>query len=164
MDWDTLIGDEIDEEHTLLLWLIKAYIFADRFLIPDFRHAINVAIVDEVPGAMGTVYEVVDSMKLAFDKIAADSPILQLLVNQCCLEWAFEDYDYYPTTLLSKLPAAFNSRVIIRMWELRRWASAASEHDKACYLERHVECLDEREACGKLHAEYWAEEEYARLC
>lgn len=88
---------------------IKAIVFADRFLVPGFRKAVKIDLVDRT-----CVYEsncCYPGIIYAFEHLRSDDPLLDFLVDVQC---AFLDAERDKAYLRSELPNEFLIRVMLR--------------------------------------------------
>ncbi|KAH6239876.1 hypothetical protein HBI15_034300 [Parastagonospora nodorum] len=131
----------------LMSELVKAYVFGDRFLAPEFCRAVNNASVKHTP--LGSSFFDEDgcfSIDYAFKNIRPSSVLLQHLVDMYCTVWR-EDADVFDESAFDKLPNSFIRRVIQRLKN--------DDHrpkKKCCYLEHASE--QEKENCLALHINY----------
>ena len=134
--------------------LVRAYVFGDRFLAPEFRRAVNNASVKHTPRGASFFYE--DgcfSVAYAFENIQPSSVLLQHLVDMYCTAWNEDIDDFNPQTF-DDLPNSFIRRVIQR---LKCYCRHTEE--KRCYLEHASE--QEKKKCLALHIEYDEDDEIA---
>ncbi|KAF2833981.1 hypothetical protein CC86DRAFT_390060 [Ophiobolus disseminans] len=123
--------------------MIKAYAFADRFLIPSFQRAINETIVDYIqscPISM-EICDIPDLVKEAYKSIPSDRPMIQCLVDCHCSHWRNCCAEFRS---ISGLPYAFE-----------QYTGRSKERLSRCYYE-HADDV-EATTCGKLHIRYDAE-------
>ncbi|CAO2658682.1 Nn.00g064050.m01.CDS01 [Neocucurbitaria sp. VM-36] len=138
---------------------LKAYAFADRFLVPEFRRAVNNSLVDDIQEWkwMIPLSEMSGLAQEAFANIPSDRPILQFLVDKAGFG-AAECYEAFGGSM-DDLPRAFLQRLIRRLdEELRRERAHENESKSRCYYEHASK--KEQEACRDLHMEYDEEKDF----
>lgn len=127
--------------------LVKAYVFGDSFLAPEFRRAVNNASVKHTPLGISVFDELgcllVDS---AFKNIKPSSVLLQHLVDMYSTAWD-EDKDEFAASTFDKLPNSFIRRVIKRLKD-----ADDGTGKRRCYLEHASE--QETKNCLALHLTY----------
>lgn len=147
-----------DMIYELLYACIKAYIFADGFLTPDFGCLVNDRAVeamseDDFANAHARVI-----FCHAFANIPANRVTLQAIVEHYV---SVGDIEAFSLTALSKLPCEMRRRVLLRFREFR----TTKEHKKVnmrekaerCYLEHSTD--EEKEYCYKSHMRYDTDED-----
>ena len=146
--WRRFIGEDVDDVESR----IKAYVFADRFLAPEFRRTINNNVVVDIEfcSIFPEVSEILAMARIAFSSIPSNRPLLQLLVDQHCTFW--KNCCEEPSRL-TDFPPAFLARVTRRLCELLEdQCCRQSSSGERCYFEHADEA--EIAACGKLHMQY----------
>jgi hypothetical protein len=150
------INDDAGDRNLLK---IKAYVFADRYLCPEFRRIVNNSFVDDL---------VNDTCILEFDEllphtweahtsITSDRPILQFLVDFHCKRWkqCCEGND----STASELPHAFVIRTMRKLHEqLIRQKQSFPKKLKRCYYEHAL--YHEKKACLSDHMKYNKEKDF----
>jgi hypothetical protein len=132
--------------------LLRGYIFADRFMVTNFRRAMNNTLVDylENVNRLHTVFIIPE----AYANIPADRPILELLVDIYC-QWDLSG----PRRRLERihqLPHAFLVRAFRRMNEIHFYGGKTYSNSR-CYQEHASK--EEKTACSKVHMRYCSETE-----
>jgi hypothetical protein len=110
-------ADLVDPESTSLSSsIIEAYIFADKYLVPDMQKF----VMDVAVSYSSTRVPWYAEVTLAFNNLPANSPLLQLLVDMQCEQFNLEDADKEePPDAISNLPPEFLYRVLMRTQELQ---------------------------------------------
>ncbi|KAH4616360.1 hypothetical protein HBH55_208580 [Parastagonospora nodorum] len=146
--WEDILARE--RQTNFEIAMIRAYAFADRFLIPTFRRAINKTIVEYFKcGDPALVCNIPDLATEAFSKIPADRPILQFLVDEYCYWWTVGCETSDPPINLKEAPPAFLARSVRSYRTLLEYSRAGNGVNQCCYYEHTDE--QEASACGKLH-------------
>lgn len=149
------------------LLAIKAYVFADRFIVSTFRRTLSARATTPILDALKDVRQIIFEetsplVNYAFTHVPADRPLLQFLVDDFCCRWQ-EDLDLAEEMdLLKELHSAFLLRV---MRVTRRFSEILRERGEAktkcCYLEH---ASDKKEKAFKAqHMVYNEEREYGYL-
>ncbi|KAI8934198.1 hypothetical protein NX059_008947 [Plenodomus lindquistii] len=117
--------------------LIQAYIFADRFVVPEFAKAVSRTLFNSCTKDVVSVKTLI----IAFKKLPSESPILRLLVDTHWLKWysANDDEDYGE----EEVPAEFYHRLARRFADPRD--EEMEELNYADYEEPEVECQESKE-------------------
>jgi hypothetical protein len=116
----------LGEHHCFLLWMLKAYVLADRLLAPRFRRATNNVFVSWLQGGYDNS-GLLENAIFAFDNISPERPILQLIADTHCRDRS--DHEDTPVELEDRLPYAF------LMWVLKDGVYTNVDYDSRCYLE-----------------------------
>ncbi|KAF1849865.1 uncharacterized protein K460DRAFT_411672 [Cucurbitaria berberidis CBS 394.84] len=138
---------------------LKSYAFAERFLVPEFRKAVNENLVDDISkeGYYIEVHQMLELVQEAFTTIPLDRPILQLLVDVHCSLWTQCCED--DTISVNKLPRAFLVRAMRTLHEELRWERESADEKKVyCYYEHASD--EEQKACPNQHMKYDAERDF----
>jgi hypothetical protein len=145
------LEDKFYSADAIFVVLIKAYVFADRFLAIHFRQevseAFHVHITDHAFN--GTTQLLV--VKHAFAHVPPERPILQLMVDDHCHCW-HEDWDS-PDDIQAqqKMPRSFSMRVTRRLSELYQSSSLEVKKER-CYVDHAL--AQEKESCKLAHMVY----------
>jgi hypothetical protein len=127
--------------------LVKAYVFGDRFLAPEFRRGVNNASVKHIPLGRSFFDEAgCFSVDYAFENIRPSSILLQHLVDMYCTVWNACD-DEFDATTFDNLPNRFLRRVMKRLKD-----AGHGTGKRRCYLEHASE--QETKNCLALHMTY----------
>jgi hypothetical protein len=130
---------------------VKAYVFADRFVCPEFRRIVNKNFVNDMVYHIFVfdVENLLPCVQEAYASIPPDQPILQLLVDLNCDTW-MQCCEEGP---VSEFPHAFVVRAMRRLHEkLVRKTENCPEELAHCYYEHASN--DEKAACLSAHMEY----------
>jgi hypothetical protein len=132
---------------------MKAYIFADRFLVPGLRCAIHNYIADElIQGGKPPSYEMV---VYAFDNLPAKSKMLALVVKLYCVFSKPSDDSKAEIRRRSELPWEFLLRVMLCYGKMKDGLDLVVTDVNSCHEHLTVE---ERQACSRcMDAEAGAE-------
>ncbi|KAF1834986.1 hypothetical protein BDW02DRAFT_620594, partial [Decorospora gaudefroyi] len=151
-EWDRMV-DTVNDRSLLKM---KAYAFADRFLVPELRRMVNnsfVAFTD-----LGCAAALLCYTQEAYATIPVDRPILQLLVDAHCERWT-PCVEVHLPNMLAEYPHAFVVRALRRMHEkLLRTMRGLPEKWPRCYYEHASE--EEKYTCRVWHREYDHEKGY----
>ncbi|KAH7084945.1 hypothetical protein BKA63DRAFT_559619 [Paraphoma chrysanthemicola] len=139
--------------------LLEAYVFGDRFLVPQYRHEANkqFSAVLTRHGAFGTKRWQIN--QYAFTHISSERPILQHIVDDHCRDWSPDDDVKEDLAAQQNLPYKFLLRVMkrqstrlqtIRMQDIL-------QDGLRCYIEHDSD--KERKECGQMHLYYYDEED-----
>lgn len=114
---------------------IKAYVFADRFLVPVFRRAINNSLVETVfaNACLTEADNILSWAQEAFPNIPPNRPLLQLIVDQHCKHW--KDCCERPGSGLKQYPVAFLVRTMRRQSEIIEAKNCRQSGGQRCYYE-----------------------------
>lgn len=127
---------------------LKAYVFGDRFLVPEFRRAVNNSFVGH------KLYQQASKLYslaiYAFENIPADRPILQFLVDKHCFEWVADLDTKYDLEYYQKLPHNFLVRVMRRYNSL--YLNSGHGFEEGCYLEHTSN--EEKAECAGCHVRF----------
>lgn len=119
---------------------LEIYVFSDRFGIPALKKGINNTIVDRrnFPPSYRTII-------FAFDKIAADEPILDFLVTEHCSGQDPSEDDGEVLEERNKLPYDFLARVNVA------YGNKSFKHDDIQFCQRYHfhETEEEENECTK---------------
>ncbi|CAN9298872.1 unnamed protein product [Alternaria alternata] len=106
--------------------LLKAYVFANRFLIADFERIVHNLLIDHMVDFGCSMYE---HIIFAYENLPEDSLVLKLMVEMQCLRWELDfDGDEEKQRRLD-LPKAFLVQVMVRLVELRDRNIALQDRD-----------------------------------
>lgn len=141
--WATLleVNETFDCDQNCLHVTLRAYVFGDRFLTPEFHRAANELFIDTNQKEQYYFCNEIgcELVSYAFENILADRAILQYMVDQYCEEWDDSNSDYGLQSM-GDLPRAF----------VRRTAKCFQQ--KANYLQEKAEDEEESERCYEEHA------------
>jgi hypothetical protein len=152
--------DGFDLEDAILILLIKAYVFADRFLAISFREEVSRALsvhIREYPIERTTRSLVV---KYAFDHVPLERPILQCLVDDYCFFWFEDGYGLEDIQAQQEMPRSFYMRVTRRLSEIYR-NSGVKVKNKRCYVDHAL--VQEKESCKLAHMIYDETRDFGRF-
>ncbi|CAN9306628.1 unnamed protein product [Alternaria sp. RS040] len=96
--------------------LLKACVFADRFLFVDFERIIHNLLVDLILDCECAMYK---HIIFAYENLPKDSPILELMVETQCLYWSTRLDNEVEAQSRLNLPKEFLVQVMLRFAELR---------------------------------------------
>ncbi|KAH7094591.1 hypothetical protein FB567DRAFT_574567 [Paraphoma chrysanthemicola] len=160
--WTSILGHDTFVEsgarQELFLVLVKAYVFADRFLAAQFRSDINDAFEEclEEFALCGTVRCQV--IKYAFTNIPPGRHILQQIIDDHCTSWD----PFYETeedvAAQDYLPHTFMLRAMRRQAELQH---GGPNGDLRCYREHNSD--EDKNDCDLLHMTYDEKRHQARF-
>lgn len=106
--------------------LLKACIFANRFLIADFERIVHNLLIDHMVDFGCSTYE---HFIFAYENLPEDSLVLKLMVEMQCLRWELDfDGDEEKQRRLD-LPKEFLVQVMVRLVELRDCNIALQDRD-----------------------------------
>ncbi|KAH6858575.1 hypothetical protein AA0119_g8052 [Alternaria tenuissima] len=96
--------------------LLKACIFANRFLVADFERITHNLIIDHFLKCQCAWYK---HIIFAYENLPEDSLVLKLMVELQCLYWSMDDDDEKEKRSRPDLPKEFLIQVMGRFAELR---------------------------------------------
>ncbi|KAF2709293.1 hypothetical protein K504DRAFT_533681 [Pleomassaria siparia CBS 279.74] len=144
-DWTTQPDPRImGEAHKADMLQIKLYVFADRFMIPALRLAMNRIITAD------TTYTrpCANVMIFAFDNLRAEDVILQFLVDSHCLKWRHGLQSEHETRLLDQLSQDCLTKIMKRFGFMLAEGITRHSSLKMCDYHEHISDV-ERLACCK---------------
>lgn len=123
VDLAALIIDEdySDSDGDILLLLLKACAFGDRFLARGFHIQAHNAYIDSAGPDRSIYYK---RICLAFASFGNDNPMLNFMVDRQCSHWKGDDETPEEKQLYAELPSAFLVRVVCRFRELMQKPSS----------------------------------------
>ena len=96
--------------------LLKAYVFANRFLIADYERIVHNLFIDHIFDCECAMYK---QIIFAYENLPKDSLILELMVETQCLYWSTTLDNEVETQSRLDLPKEFFIQVMVRFAELR---------------------------------------------
>ena len=132
--------------------MLRSAAFGDRFLAQNFQHLVhNIYVDSHWKENNGRVYYFTGYKEIiwAFESLAADNPILNLMVDLQCLAWKEEYDDEEEKLLWSQLPHSFLLRIMQKQGTLSG-QDRTKVVIKPCSYHLHA-TPEEKEACVWQH-------------
>ncbi|CAN9369243.1 unnamed protein product [Alternaria alternata] len=107
-------GPDYNVEYDMML--LKAYVFANRFLIADYERIVHNLFIDHIFDCECAMYK---QIIFAYENLPKDSLILEPMVETQCLYWSTTLDNEVETQSRLDLPKEFFIQVMVRFAELR---------------------------------------------